>query len=193
MTHILVIDGHPDSAAGHFCHAIADAYGAGAESAGNEVRRLDLATIEVPFLRSREEQERGTPPEPMREAQGHIAWAEHVVLIYPLWLGDLPALVKAFLEQVMRPGFAYDPKGGPGRSGLLKGKSARIVVTMGMPVWYYRLVYRAHSLKALRQGVLGFCGMGPLRATLVGNMGAEDSEDRRRWLERLHALGAAAV
>jgi putative NADPH-quinone reductase len=54
-----------------------------------------------------------------------IKWCEHLVLVMPLWLGTMPALLKAFLEQVMRPGFAfqYGPRGGA-PTLLLKGRSA---------------------------------------------------------------------
>src|SRR3546814_9849412 len=60
------------------------------------------------------------------------SWADHLVILYPLWLGDVPALLKGFLEQILRPGFAID-EGSTGMSAkLLTGRSARIIVTMGM-------------------------------------------------------------
>ena len=62
---------------------------------------------------------------------------------FPLWLGSLPALLKAFLEQVLRPGFAFDT--GKAFSGRLKGRSARVIVTMGMPAWVYRLWFHARG------------------------------------------------
>src|SRR3546814_10287671 len=77
------------------------------------------------------------------------SWADHLVILYPLWLGDVPALLKGFLEQILRPGFAID-EGSTGMSAkLLTGRSARIIVTMGMPAPIYRLFFRAHSLKSL--------------------------------------------
>ena len=86
--------------------------------------------------------------------------------------GSMPALLKAFLEQVLRPGFAFgaaERRGMPKK--LLAGKSARIVVTMGMPAFFYRLYYRAHSLKSLERNILGFVGIKPVRVTLLGNVG----------------------
>lgn len=57
--------------------------------------------------------------------------ADHFLLIYALWLGTMPALLKGFLQQVFRPGVA--PSYGEGFQALMKGKSARIAATMGMP------------------------------------------------------------
>ena len=87
-------------------------------------------------------------------AQADIAWAEHLVLLFPLWLGDMPALVKGFLEQVARPGFAFKAEGSnPFAHKGLAGRSARVVVTMGMPALLYRWYFRAHSVKSLERNI----------------------------------------
>jgi putative NADPH-quinone reductase len=61
-------------------------------------------------------------------------------MIFPLWHGTMPALLKAFIEQVMRPGVAlrYRERGFP--QGLLTGRSARLVVTVGMPATILTMV-----------------------------------------------------
>lgn len=64
----------------------------------------------------------------------------------------MPAVVKAFLEQVFRRGFAFSKDANPLFDRKLKGRSARIVVTMGMPVFLYRWYFGAHSLKSLKRG-----------------------------------------
>jgi putative NADPH-quinone reductase len=104
----------------------------------------------------------------------------------------MPALLKAFLEQAFRPGFAIG-RGGAGSSWkkLLTGKSARVVVTMGMPALVYRWFFRAHSLKSLERNILGFVGIGPIRETLIGTVEAS-AASRERWLAKLRALGARA-
>ena len=109
---ILIVQGHPDASVRHLCHALADAYGAGAEAGGHIVRRIDIAGLALPQLTSQAAFE-SVPPPGAAAAQGDIAWADHIVLIFPLWLGTMPALVKGFLEQVLRPdfAFAYSPRG----------------------------------------------------------------------------------
>ncbi|MBN8892340.1 MAG: dehydrogenase [Rhodospirillales bacterium 70-18] len=187
---ILVIQGHPDPAGGHFCHALAHAYAEGASAAGHEVRRLSVAGLALPVLRSEAEWQGPAPPD-VAASQRDIVWAEHLVFVYPLWLGGMPALLKAFLEQVARPGFAFDA--GPNRSPWQKklaGRSARIVVTMGMPALVYRWYFGAHSLKSLERNILGFIGIEPIRESLVGMVGAADPARRTVWLAKLRRLGA---
>jgi putative NADPH-quinone reductase len=115
--------------------------------------------------------------------------ADHLVIFYPLWMGTMPALLKAFLEQVFRPGFAYSEKAeGKGWNRLLKGKSARIVVTMGMPALIYRWYFGAHSLRSLERNILGMCGIGPIRESLIGMVEGGNAR-REKWLDRMYALG----
>ena len=190
MRNVLIIQGHPDAEAGHFCHALADAYAAGAENAGHEVRRIEVASLDFPILRTRQEWEDGPPPDDIRRAQDEIRRADHLVLVYPLWLGAMPALLKGFLEQVLRQSFAFGRPAGAWRPAL-KGRSARIVVTMGMPATVYRWYFGAHSLKSLERNVLAFCGIGPIRESIAGLVEG-GARRRRRWLSRMETLGSRA-
>jgi putative NADPH-quinone reductase len=185
---ILVIDGHPDPDPARFVNALASAYAKGA--AEHNVRRLKLAELEFPLLRSSEDWTKGEAPGAIAKAQADIAWAEHLVILYPLWLGDVPALLKAFLEQAMRPGFAlaYREKGFPRK--LLAGRTARIVVTMGMPGFFYKLFYGAHSVKSLERNILRFVGIKPVVRTIIGSVEAS-AVQRAEWLAEMEALGAA--
>ena len=189
---ILIIQGHPDATHPHLCHALADAYALGALALGHEVRRLDIAALDFPLLRSQADFMDGPAPESLRQAQESIVWCEHLVLVFPLWLGGAPALVQAFLEQTMRPGFAYRyrEKGLPEK--LMKGRSARLVVTMGMPTLAYRFWYMEHGVKRITQGVLGFVGFSPVRTTYFGMIEQASLAKRASWLEQMRALGQAA-
>jgi putative NADPH-quinone reductase len=98
--------------------------------------------------------------------------------------------VKAFLEQVLRPGFAIAEGARTLSSGLLKGRSARVIVTMGMPAFVYRWFFLAHSLHSLRRNILNFVGVRPVRASLIGSIEGSPAS-RAKWLARVDALGRA--
>jgi putative NADPH-quinone reductase len=187
---IVIIQGHPDPAPGHLCRALADAYAEGAGKAGHMVTRIDVACLDFPLLRSQRDFVHGTAPEALRPAQEAIAAAEHVVLVFPLWLGTMPALVKAFLEQVLRPGFAfaYRDEGLPQR--LLCGRSARIVVTMGMPALVYRWWFLAHGVRGLARNILNFVGIKPVRETFFGGVDKAGPVTVERWRRIMRRLGA---
>lgn len=128
------------------------------------------------------------------QQQQLLTWSEHVVIIYPLWLGAMPAMLKAYFEQLLRPGFAFAAAKGKGfPQKLLKGRSARIFVTMGMPSLFYKLVYRAHSLKSLERNILGAVGFKPVRATVIGNIEGVSSKERKVFLANAAQLGARAM
>jgi putative NADPH-quinone reductase len=188
---ILLIQGHPDPHEDRYGHALEAAYAEGAWVGGHELERLRLAHLQIPLLRSKDEWRKGEPGADIRKAQELIKWAQHIVFFYPLWLGSMPAALKAFLEQVLRPGFAIsDVPSTRLWKGLLKGRSARVVVTMGMPAVVYRWYFRAHSVKSLRRNILGFAGIAPVHETLIGSVETSES-GRKKGLDEVHALGRA--
>ena len=188
---ILLIQAHPDGAHPHLCHALESAYQEAAVEAGHTVRRIQLAALEFPLLKSQDEWEHGALPASLHDAQEDIRWAEHLVFFFPLWLGDMPALLKGFLEQVARPGFAFDPASARSPLGkkALAGRSARLVVTMGMPGFIYRWYFMAHSLRSMKRNILGFVGISPVRDTIIGMAGALKPDQAKRWLARMESLG----
>lgn len=190
---IVLIQGHPDALVPHLGHALADAYAQGAEAAGHEVRRVAVAQLDFPLLRSEQAWNDGALPAALAQAQADIGWAQHIVLFFPLWLGDMPALLKGFFEQVARPGFAFKPEGdNPFAKKGLRGRSARIVVTMGMPALLYRWYFRAHSVKNLERNILGFIGIAPVNETLIGLVDKLGDAGVQKWQAKLRKLGGAA-
>jgi putative NADPH-quinone reductase len=190
---VLVIDGHPDADRHRLVHALADAYAEGAATAGHEVRRIDIATLELASLRGNDDFLHGTPSPVIERCQQDLAWCSHVALLFPLWLGDMPGLLKILLEQVARPGFAFATGSGKGLPRkLLRGRSARIVVTMGMPAFFYRWYYRGHSVKSLERNILAFVGIAPVRRTLLGMVEGGGDAKRVAWLAKLRELGTKA-
>jgi putative NADPH-quinone reductase len=167
------------------------AYADAASPAGHEVSHIEIAGIEFPMLRTQEEFNSGTPPASLKPAVDAVVAADHIVLIFPLWLGTMPALVKAFLEQVMRPGvaFSYEKYGA---KKLLAGRSAHIVVTMGMPVWLYQTFFCSHGIRGLRRSVFKFAGFSPVRTTMFGMIDNASDATKSRWSGIMRKNGAKA-
>lgn len=189
MTRIALFQGHPDCSQAHLCHGLADAYMEGAAEAGHELRLFDIASLDFPLLRSQHEFEERQAPHALREAQEAILWAEHLVFVFPLWLGTMPALVKGFMEQVFRPGFSFEYGARGATRSKLSGRSARLVVTMGMPALLYRWYFRAHGIRGMERNIFRFVGIKPIHETLFGLVDTVSDATREGWLRDMRDLG----
>lgn len=193
MAHrILIIDGHPDPDRARLCHALADAYADGARSMGKEVRLISVADVDFELLRTAAQF--ASPPDhaAVLRARADLMWCDHLVLVFPLWLGDAPALLRGFLEHVARASFVAAGDG-TGLQQKLKGRSARLIITMGMPSLIYRMVFHAHGLKAIMQGVLNMGGIRPIKATLFGAIEATPRQQQKRRIDAVEELGRAGA
>jgi putative NADPH-quinone reductase len=134
------------------------------------------------------------PLEPdLRTAYEALSDADHLVLIFPLWCGDMPALLKGFIERILQPDLiARENTENAMNWNIFPHKTARIIMTMGMPVSIYRWWYRGHALKLLTRNILHFIGIKPVRQTIYGMIGTSKPEARERWLRDVEALGKAA-
>ncbi|GAB3668277.1 NAD(P)H-dependent oxidoreductase [Halopiger thermotolerans] len=187
---VLIVLGHPRTDS--LCGALADAYRDGAEAAGREVRELAVADLEFdPDVREVSPADQPLEPD-LRAAQELIEWADHLVFVYPNWWGTMPARLKGFFDRVLTPGFAfveYDEGEGAGHEGLLDDKTAELIVTMDMPPWVYRWIYRQPGTNAVKRATLGYAGVRTTRVTNLGPVTESTPAERERWLEEAAELG----
>ena len=188
---IAVIVGHPR--AGSYCEALGDAYAEGAREAGHDPTLIKLSGLRFdPILRKGFGEQELEPD--LVEAQQAIGAAGHTVWIWPLWLGYPPALMKGFLERALTPGFAVEKLDGPPfYRPLLKGRSARVIVTMQMPVLMFRFLVFARAARTFSNQVLKFVGMRPVCRTYLGMVEHVGDEQRRKWIEEVREMGRQAV
>ena len=190
---VCIIQGHPHGNGRHLCHVLADAYGAGAKAAGAKVTWLDVGAMDVPLMRN--PADFMTPPNAaFLAAQDAVKACDHLVIVYPIWLGTMPAVVKAFFEQLCRANFAITTGGmKQWPQQMLKGKSARVIATMGMPAAAYRLLFGAHGVKGFESGILGMAGIKPIRETLIGGVGDLSDAKFKALKDRIRKLGQDLV
>ncbi|MFN3402555.1 MAG: NAD(P)H-dependent oxidoreductase [Cytophagaceae bacterium] len=188
MKKILIIQGHPDKES--YCSAIAEAYQKGALQSGAEVRLINLYELDF-NLNLQFGYRKRTELEPcLVKAQEDIKWSEHIVIVYPVWWGMVPALLKGFLDRVFLPGFAFQKR--PNSlwwDKLLKGRTGRIICTMDQPAWYYWLVYKSPSTNAIKKTTLEFCGIKPVATTSIGPIRNSTEKYRKKWLGKVENLG----
>ncbi len=191
MAKIGIVVGHPK--ADSYCAALGRAYLRGALEGGHEARLLMLGEMSFdPVLREGYRGEQSLEPDLIDAREAFLA-ADHVVLIFPLWCGDMPAILKGFIERILqREVLALRNNPSMAAWKMFKGKSARIIMTTGMPGFFYRWYFGAHALKLLRRNILQFIGIKPVRATIHGMIEGVSDGKRQEWLRETEALGFAA-
>lgn len=188
---VLLVLGHPrtDSLAG----ALARAYREGAEAAGATVQELRLESLRFdPDVRAPDPRRQALEPD-LERAKAALAWARHLVFVYPTWWGTMPARLKGFLDRLVLPGFAFEFVG-PGATeweALWRGKSAQLITTMDTPPVVYRWLFRAPGLNAMKRATLGFCGVAPVHCLVFGPVRTANAARRARWIARARRAGFA--
>ena len=192
MKKVLIIQGHPDRES--YCRALSMAYKVGALNAGSEVQEIIVSDLKFnPNLEFGYRKRTELEPD-LLEAQEKIKWAEHLVIIYPLWWGGMPALLKGFFDRTFLPGFAFQKReNSVWWDKYLMGKSARIITTMDQPAWYHWLIYGEPAHKALKKMILEFCGIKPVKTTSIGPIRFSKDEFRKKYLEKVKALGIKQI
>ncbi len=185
---IFILLGHPDSGPEPLSRQLADAYEAAARLAGHEVRRTDLSSLQFdPILhkgyRARQELEAD-----LLKVQEDMTWCEHFVLFFPNWWGGMPALLKGMWDRMFLPRFAFSMwKNKMGWNALLKGRSARVVITCSNPVILDLLAFGDFSA-SIKRSLLSFAGFST-KVTAIGRSERLSESQKMRCLKRISRLG----
>jgi putative NADPH-quinone reductase len=188
MKKILIINGHPDKES--LCSELAESYKRGADASGALCKLVNLADLEFnPVLKYGYRQRTELEPD-LVSVQNDISESDHIVMVYPNWWSTYPALLKGFIDRTFLPQFAFKYRDNSSLwDKLLKGKSARLIVTMDTPKWYYWLINRNAGHYAMKVGVLEFSGIKPVRITAFGPVRTASDKKRAEWIRKSENLG----
>ena len=191
MKKILIINGHPDKES--LCFALAESYKKGADAANVTCKLVNLIDLKFnPILTYGYRKISELEPD-LLKMQQDITAADHLVFVYPNWWATMPALLKGFIDRVFVPGFAFKyHEKDSFWDKLLKGKTARLIVTMDTPKWYYWFVNKSAGHNAMKIGVLEFCGVKPVKITVCSPVKSSDETKRKKWLAETETLGREA-
>lgn len=189
---VFIWTAHPK--AGSLCESIADAYQAGVEGRGAEVRRINLS--DMAFDTTFEGYgDYAAPLEPDLVAwQEAISWADHILFVHPYWWGAMPTKAKAVLDRALTPGFAfkYHTKGVKWDK-LLTDKSADAIITSDTPPLLDTVLYRKPARRVMKNQVFAFCGIEPKAVIQFGSVKLATPRKIRKWIERAQKMGAKAA
>lgn len=185
---IAVIIGHPDKESFNF--ALAESYKKGAKKSDAEIREIVIGDLNFnPNLQFGYRKRTELEPD-LINAQETLKWADHIVWVYPVWWGSIPALMKGFLDRVLLPGFAFKKREGSlWWDKYFTGKTSRIIYTLDQPAWYYKWFNGSPSHKAMSKLTMKFIGVKTVKITSIGPIRLSKDEFREKWLRTIEQLG----
>lgn len=186
---VLVLNGHPDPRSERFCAALCSAYAEGVRSRGWQTRELSLGSLSpMAAFGSDGWDECPDVSDDMEDAFEMVQWANERVIIFPLWLNGAPPPLRRFFDDLDK----MDQKSGSGFSALGRSKRAvRIVVTMELPAFAHRLLFRAGANALDVENPLSLPGLRIERATFVGSVNAISARRRAGWLHAVRESGVS--
>lgn len=188
MKHVLIINGHPDKQS--YNYALSEAYKTGAQKANAAISQIKISDLNFnPNLqfgyRQRTELESD-----LIDAIEKIKNANHLVWVFPMWWYGYPAIMKGFIDRTFLPGITFEPiEGKPLPKKLLKGKTARVIITADAPRWYDYLFMKSPAINQFKKGTLEFCGIKPVKLTYIAPVKNSSPGWREKWLEKVTVLG----
>lgn len=188
MRKILIVNGHPDKES--YNYALSSAYKTGAESSGAEVKVINIADLEFnPNLQYGYRKRTELEPD-LIKSQEELKWADHIVWVYPVWWGSVPAIMKGFLDRVLLPGFAFKKRDGSvWWDKYFTGKTSRLICTLDQPPWFYTLINRNPSHNAMKKLTMNFIGVKSVKITTVGPLRLSKEGFRKKWIAKIEKLG----
>ncbi|MGN7821037.1 NAD(P)H-dependent oxidoreductase [Chitinophaga sp. 22536] len=188
MKKILIVNGHPDRES--YNTQLQEAYKTGALQSGADVTEIHLGSLQFdPNLRYGYRKRMELEPD-LLDAWEKIKAAEHIVWIFPVWWGSLPALMKGFFDRLFLPGFAFSYRENSMLiNKKLKGKTSRLICTMDTPVWFHTLYYQSTGVRAFRSMVLRFCGIKIKGTTYIAPIKFMKPGGKEKGLQKVTALG----
>jgi len=182
MNHLIVYS-HPYDKS--FNHAICETYQQRLEDNGHGVRVRDLYALKFdPVLKASEIEgfREGRYPEDIRIEQEHVAWADVLTFICPIWWAGLTANLRGYMDRVFAYGFAYKETD-QGLVKLLTGKKIFLINTIGAPSDIYeKNGYFGAMDKLLDEIAFDFCGLEVIGHKYFGLVTACSDEERQAML-----------
>ena len=198
----LIVFNHPYG--GSFCGAILAAVERGLKTGGHKCRVINLDQDDFdPVMRSKDllafvgagragEDALDAIDDQVREYKEHLEWAEHLVMIFPVWWMTTPAMTKGFIDKVIFPAIAYDMKDGRLVSRLSLRK-VTVITTMNTPADIYREVFGNPLEGSLIKGTFRQIGIENIEWTSLSEVKQVSRGQREAWLEEIERRFAKPV
>jgi len=179
---VYILLGHPDSDS--FNGQIFETYCNELTKIGHEIKVQRIGEMKFdPILWKGYKIVQELEPD-LKTTQENILWCDKWTIIYPIWWGSMPAILKGFFDRTLYSGFAYKyHKNDPFWDKLLKGRSADLITTCDAPKWWIWWQYRNSDLNSIKRATLEFCGFRPVRVKRIDRLRYKNESERNKILQ----------
>ncbi|HOK81407.1 MAG: flavodoxin family protein [Clostridiales bacterium] len=171
-----------------YCRAILEAAKQGAMDAGREADVIDLSADSFNPVMGKEDLQGFVRHEIIdpkaKEYFDRIKGACHLIFIFPIWWGNMPAMVKGFIDKVVFPGSFYEQDNSGKVIPLLPNLKVTIFATMNTPAPIYKLYFGNQVYNAMKKSVFGFAGIKDVKFVPFGTVKAVSASKREKWLKK---------
>lgn len=191
MMKVSVVLGHPKE--GSFNHAIAERAVRTLRQDGHAVRYHDLYVEGFNPIATHEEIPKGAPLDPVIQRHcDEIVEADGIVVVHPNWWGQPPAILKGWVDRVMRVGVAYEfEEGDSGEGvpvGLLKAEVALVFNTSNTPEKREKEIFGDPLETLWNTCVFALCGVKRFHRNMYRVIVTSTLEQRRAWLQDVQRI-----
>ncbi|WP_221794993.1 NAD(P)H-dependent oxidoreductase [Oceanobacter mangrovi] len=190
MMKLLILNGNPKPRS--LCRTLADSYVAGAATSA-DIRRFELGEMAFdPVLQNGYDTEQALEPD-LQEFLQALQWAEHIVIVAPVWWGGIPAVLKGLIDRTFLPGqtFRYQQQE-PQVVPLLAGKTSQLLLTMDAPAEFAQQQAGA-LVEQLNRFTLQFCGVETLAPVLFSSVSFIAASELPGWQSQVEQLAKAQL
>ena len=188
---VSVLLGHPDP--GSFNHAVASAAVRSLRRNGHGVRFHDLCMEGFdPALPAGEIPRGAVLPDAVALHCREIAEADGIVVVHPNWWGQPPAILKGWVDRVLRPEVAYRFREGDAGDGvpvgLLQAKAAVVFTTSNTPREREQAVFGDPLETLWKNCIFGLCGVRLFFRKNFAVVVTSTPAQRQAWLEEVREM-----
>jgi NAD(P)H dehydrogenase (quinone) len=188
---ISVILAHPTP--GSFNHAIARAATEALIGSGHDITLHDLYAEDFdPILPGPEIARDAVLDDTLAAHCAEIAAADGIVIVHPNWWGQPPAILKGWVDRILRPGVAYEfLEGDSGEGvpvGLLQAQAAVVFNTSNTPAARELSAFGAPLETLWRNCIFGLCGVARVERRMFGVVVTSTPSQRQEWLRQVREL-----
>lgn len=191
----LIVYYHPYE--GSYCHAILKAVQDGLKRGGHPHKTIDLLRDAFdPVMHKKDLQAFAVYGRTGDITQSEVdplvlhykkklEWAERIVMIFPVWWMNVPAMIKGFIDKVIFPGVAYNMVGPELVTRLHSLKQVTIISTMNTPVDVYRDMFNNSLEGSLIKGTFNQIGVHNVEWISINMVKQSGAEKRKMWLDEI--------